>query len=310
MSLSRRRFLTICAAALSLGPAATLAAPPLRWRGLALGAEAEITLRGDREHAGRALRDAKRELRRIERLFSLYDPDSALSQLNAAGRLDPADQDFLDLLHVCDRVHGLTGGLFDPSVQPLWRLLARAGALPPTADLERARALVDWRAVSFGESGIVLDRPGMALTLNGIAQGYATDRVTAVLAEAGYAASLVNIGEFRAGDGAWRVGVADPRQGLVATQELSQAAVATSSPGALSLLGGDQTVGHILRPDRPLGAALWSTVSVTARNATLADGLSTAMTFMTSEAIEEIAAKEPDLLGVLLVSRDGSLERL
>lgn len=150
----------------------------------------------------------------------------------------------------------------------------------------------------------------MALTLNGIAQGHATDRVTAVLAEQGFAASLVNIGEFRAGDGDWRIGVADPRRGLIAAQALSNAAVATSSPGALSLLAGAEEVGHILDPARPLRPALWSTASIVARDAALADGLSTAMTFMDRSAIRDLLAAEPDLVSVLLVDRGGAVTRL
>ena len=50
----------------------------------------------------------------------------------------------------------------------------------------------------------------MGLTLNGIAQGYATDRVVAILRSEGIEHSLVDMGESRAlGDGPGRPAVAD-----------------------------------------------------------------------------------------------------
>ena len=41
---------------------------------------------------------------------------------------------------------------------------------------------VDWQAINVGRRRIVLERAGMGVTLNGIAQGYITDRVMDILA--------------------------------------------------------------------------------------------------------------------------------
>lgn len=99
----------------------------------------------------------------------------------------------------------LTGGAFDPTVQPLWALYARhfgtAGADPagpPAAALEPALALVGHRHLRVSPDRIALARRGMALTLNGIAQGYITDRVAALLRAGGIAHTLVDLGEARA----------------------------------------------------------------------------------------------------------------
>lgn len=79
-------------------------------------------------------------------------------------------------------------------------------------------------------------------------------------------------------------------------------AIATSSPAATPL--GDQ--GHILHASaRPH----WSTVSVEASSATLADSLSTAMVLAPRDQIREIK-KQADITRVTLVDFDGNLMTL
>ncbi|WP_193371570.1 FAD:protein FMN transferase [Pelagibius marinus] len=300
-TFSRRRFLAVAAAALAGGPAA--AQTTTRWQGRALGAEATITLRGPQREAVRALAAAKETLRQMERLFSLYDPGSALSHLNATGRLERPEEAFLALLRLADRIHHATGGLFDPSVQPLWRALARSQGRPDRAMLAQAAARVAWPGVAFDEAEVRFLRPGMALTLNGIAQGFATDRVAEALKAQGFAATLVNIGEFRAGTGSWRIGLADPAFGLVRTRSLSNAAIATSSLTALPF--GNGGLGHILNPAEPGHPPLWSTVSVEAATAAYADGYSTALSFFATAAARSLLHSQPELQAILLVDHDG-----
>ena len=161
-----------------------------------------------------------------------------------------------------DRVHRVSGGLFDPTVQPLWEALVSGG------DVEAARALIGWERVRFNTEEVRLGS-GQAVTFNGIAQGFATDRVADVLADHGLSDTLVNIGEFRGTGGKWRIGLSDPHYGLMGTRSLHNGAIATSSPNA-TLVGKR---GHILHEAKE---PLWSTVSVEADNAATADGFSTA----------------------------------
>jgi thiamine biosynthesis lipoprotein len=78
------------------------------------------------------------------------------------------------------------------TVQPLWTLYAGhffSNAAPPPEGpapeaIERTRKLVNWQAINVRRRRIVLERPGMGVTLNRIAQGYITDRVTDILREA------------------------------------------------------------------------------------------------------------------------------
>ena len=116
--LTRRRFLTVTAVAALAGPARASAVT--EWHGRALGAEAAIYL--DHPEAPAIIAGAVAEIDRLEGVFSLYRATSALSVLNAQGRLDAPPFELLQCLALCARVHRATGGLFDPSVQPLWAL--------------------------------------------------------------------------------------------------------------------------------------------------------------------------------------------
>lgn len=292
--ITRRRF--VCIAAASLAPRAAFS--QVRWSGHALGAQARISLRADPQQAKPALAAVRAVLDDIDLLFNLYNPRSQLAQLNRDGTLAAPAPAFVDVLRQADDLHRITQRRFDPTVQGLWSALAQGD--PP----EPARAALGWSRVAMTHDRVTLG-PGQSLTLNGIAQGHATDRVTEVLVAHGFDDVLVNIGEFRAPAGDWRVGIADPAEGIVADTRLSRAALATSSPRAM-LVGGRP---HILAVS-PDSAPRWSTVSVKAATAARADGFSTAMTLMPLSAIASLLDSEPDLWSVHLVSENGAYRLL
>lgn len=291
--LSRRRFIAVAAAAAALPGAAQA---ETIWRGVALGAEASISLRGDRRAAEAALQAALSEIERVERQFSLYRRDSALSRLNAGARL-PLTPDFAEMLALCDRLHRGTEGRFDPTIQPLWRALAEG------RDAHAAAAQVGWARVEISADHAQL-APGQALTLNGVAQGVATDRVADALRRHGFEDALVDIGELRAGNGDWRVSLRDAAGAELRAPTLRDRAIATSSPGALRI--GERS--HILSP---LGEAPhWRTVAVEARTAALADGLSTALCLADQAAVQRIIGRFGEVSAVTLEDQETDLRVL
>ena len=253
--LSRRRFMTI-AAACAIAPHGARAA---QWQGHALGAQAEVTLRG---FEPQVLDYIPVLLDRVGRLFSLYHEGSALRRLNRHGRLPNPDPDFVALMRAADRAYGASGGLFDPTIQGVWADLAVGRRIN--------RDVLGWNRIEFSDAAVRLG-PKQALSFNGIAQGFATDLVTGFLRSQGAVETLVNIGEYRALGGPWRIGIEDVEDGRQGWRTLSNGALATSSPGALRF-GGQ---AHILNP-LGTGAPLWSSVTVEADSATMADAASTA----------------------------------
>ena len=124
--------------------------------------------------------------------------------MNRTGALAAPPPELVSILDDFRRFHAQTGGAFDPTVQPLWRLYATHFAAggeptgPSAATLAEARARVGLDAVRASRARIAFTRPGMALTLNGIAQGWITDRIVDLMRAAGVTSSLVDMGEIRA----------------------------------------------------------------------------------------------------------------
>lgn len=300
MSLSRRRFIGITAVCM-LGARHALASENAgaRWQGIALGAHADLRLVGlPAREAERLLLAARAEIERLERQFSLYRADSALVRLNATGSLEEPGPDMLELCSLVSTIHQASSGQFDPSVQPLWMAYARASGAPDRKALAVARAATGWSKVEISADRIRL-RPGAALTFNGIAQGFITDRVVDLLKAQGLEAGLVSVGEIAAvgaspGGRDWVVGLADREDGPAdATIHLRDRAVATSSPRGTMFGAG--SAGHILDPETGMPAeANWRRVSVMHRSAAIADGLSTAGVLQSAADLRAMVTRFPD----------------
>lgn len=304
---TRRRFIGITAAAAGLsllppGRAARAEASLVTWQGQAMGAAATMQIHHhDRAAAERLVERALAEVRRLEEVFSLYREDSALSVLNRQGILVAPPAELVRVLTECRRHADLTDGAFDPTVQALWTLywnhFSQADADPqgpPEAEVRAALAKVGFAQVVFDADRIALPRRGMGLTLNGIVQGYATDRVVNLLRAAGIEHTLVDMGEPRAvgsrpsGD-PWRVGVADPDQPatLLETLDAVDQAVATSGGYGFRF---DPTghFNHLFDPRTGGSGHLYRSVTVMMPTATAADALSTAFSLMPPDDIAHV----------------------
>ncbi len=292
--LTRRRALGLVAAAAGLPlvlRATRATAEVVTWHGRALGAPATLILHHpDRPAAERLVAGCVAELDRLEGIFSLYRPDSALSQLNRTGALAAPPPELVAILADAREFHALTDGAFDPTIQPLWRLYAdhfqRGGGEegPVPAAIAAARARVGLDAVRANPDRVVFGRPGMALTLNGIAQGWITDRVTDRLRAAGVTSTLVDMGEIRGLGGPWQVGI----DGTDAVVTLKDRAIATSSPRGFAFDPAGRYT-HIIDPRTGATPSRHARITVTASTAAAADALSTGAALMD---------RAPDLPGV------------
>ncbi|MCA1499194.1 MULTISPECIES: FAD:protein FMN transferase [unclassified Bradyrhizobium] len=325
--LSRRRFIRISAAAaglgaLSVGRPVCAEAAPVTWRGTMLGAVAALEIHDeDRRRAERLIALACAEARRLERLFSLYLDDSALVALNRTGVLvDPAAE-MVDLLSTSQRYATLTGGLFDVTVQPLWELYARHFARadadpagPRLAEIEAALARVDSSRLSVSRDRIVMPK-GMAVTLNGIAQGYVTDKVVDLLRAHGISHSLVDMGEARAigsrPDGRpFDVGIADPDSAghTKTVLPIVDRAVSTSGGYGCQFDSGAR-FNHLFDPRSGGCAHRYRSVTTVSRSATAADALSTAFSLMPDDQIRSLL-RRVDIDRVHLIDAAGKLVEL
>jgi thiamine biosynthesis lipoprotein len=258
------------------------------------------------------------EIARLEVIFSLWRKDSCLSELNRHGVLAAPPPDMVRLLGAARRAATLTGGLFDVTIQPLWALYRDHFAAedarpegPPRDAVEAALALVEQRRLLVSPDRIALTRKGMAVTLNGIAQGYVTDRVVDLLRGAGASQTLVDLGESRAiglhpAGRPWRAALEDPEipGRLWGEVDLVDRALASSGDGGFVFDSAGRFT-HLLDPRSGHSPRLHRAVSVVAPDATLADSLSTAFSLMPEEAIAATLRLWPDVTAYVL-RHDGS----
>lgn len=286
---------------------------PVRRTSTALGANVSLTVAGvGRLAANRAIDDALGELDRIESLMSLYRPDSALCRLNREKKLDNPPAELVEVLRAAQALAARTQGAFDVTVQPLWTLYAerqRAGRLPTEDEIAAARRNVDWRRLEISIDRIEL-RQDMAVTLNGIAQGFAADRVIDVLRRHGVEHALVDTGEIgslglKTSDQPWQVSVPDPRRPEQQAAIVSLAGRCLSTSGDYATRFDDQCRNHhVFDPRTGRSPTVLSSVSVAAGTACEADAVSTAVMVLGPEGGLDLIARTPGT-DALLVLKDG-----
>ncbi|NNF92712.1 MAG: FAD:protein FMN transferase [Boseongicola sp.] len=248
----------------------------------------------------------------INRQFSPWRPDSAISLFNAApSGARAADPALIEVTAAALEIARLSGGAFDPTVGPL---VARWGFGP----IERGGA-PEWRGLSAGPEGLSKTRADLTLDLCGIAKGWALDRASRLARDAGLDVLLLDLGgEFIAfgqhPDGRdWRIAVESPLDAHPAPAALrlpSGIAVATSGVRAQSYVLNGRIYSHIIDPEtRAPAAGRLRSVTVAAENAMTADGWATALCAAGDVAGPDLAAAQ-GIAALFLFEDDGTLRQV
>ncbi len=259
----------------------------------ALGAEVSITVLHPHESiAVRAIDAAFSALRQVDRVMSLYRPDSEISRLNRDGELRNPHPFLVSVLGQAQDLAKQTDGAFDVTVQPLWRLYAEArksDALPPEEAIQTALRLVGWKKLHVEPPRIWFDDKAMAITLNAIAQGFAADQAVLALRRHGIEHAMVNAGEIatigRKPDGRlWTIGIQHPRakDAYIALAKLDGQCMATTGDYATTFTT-DRAYHHIFTPATGFSPRELASVTVIATRAAQADALATAICVMGRE---------------------------
>jgi thiamine biosynthesis lipoprotein len=207
-------------------------------------------------------------------------------------------------LDIADRTYGL----FDPTVQALWETYVDWFAASPDADIPPGELIagvlnaVNWRKIELTSSSVRI-ADGQRITLNGLGQGYVTDRIADLLRRRGLVHVLVDLGEQRAlgphRDGEpWLIA----RHGT-AEIALRHGALATSE-GTGCILGACGAVHHLFDPRTGRSAQQWQRITVHHPSAAVADALSTAFYAASAQEIADLVEKFDGLV-VWATDRDG-----
>jgi thiamine biosynthesis lipoprotein len=279
--------------------------------------------------AGKLQAMIDRRLAQINASMSTYDPASEISRFNAIGSTSQffaASTDFHDVLQVASKLHRLTDGAWDGTLDPLITLwgFGRKGTLthiPDDAAIQKALAHVGFERIQVDSSGVMrkLD-PMVTLDLASIAKGYGVDAIARLLDEQGFAHFLVEIGGevyargHRLDGRPWQVGINRPQRGAAAGDvykvvPLTDQAMATSGDYRIFFEVEGHFYAHVLDPrsGRPVTNGVVS-ATVVAANCTVADGLATALMVMGPEKGLELVNRLDSVACLIVVRRpDGRL---
>ncbi len=269
--------------------------------------------------AGRAFA----EMDRLIALLTRFEPASPVSVLNASGRLDGPLPEVAEVVASALAFHKISGGAFDVSVAPLLALFESRldGAAPakpaPPADAEIREALerVGAAHVEQTRRHIGFARPGMSVTLDGIAKGYIVDALARALEHEGIKRYLVDAGgDIRArgaregveGGTPWTVAVRDPAGSASFPDaiHLSSGAVATS--GSYERFYDEaRAFHHIVDPKSGRSPGHSVSVSVRAPTAMAADALATTVFVMEPQAGIALIERLPGCACLILDGEGG-----
>jgi len=280
----------------------------------AMGTVLEITIEGlEPQPAERVLDELYDEALRLDRLLSIYDPESEISRINrtAGHGKQQVDPDVVEILKLSIAYSKLTRGAFDVTIGPLvdlWMEAADRNAPPTAAELAAARQRVGADRISvISGDAVSLDEEGMKLDLGGIAKGYALDRMLPLLERNGVESALLNFGQSStwavgapAGSAGWRLLVRGPEgrfAGLITLRD--RALSASGSRGQWVEIDG-RRYGHIIDPrtGEPLMRARQAVVI--SQRAALAEALSLALLVLDAETGLALVAAEPGCEGLLI----------
>jgi thiamine biosynthesis lipoprotein len=290
----------------------------------AMGTRMRVAAEGGIPALEHRVRAARAELEHTDHQLTRFDPESALSQLNADPRETVTAGPLLrDHVRAAVRAAERSGGLVDPTllgaIERAGYVRSRDGA--PRPDLRaalagapaRRRATADpaaaWRAVEVDDAaGTITRPPGVRLDLGGTAKGRAADRALALLRGARHA--LVDCGGdlALAGDAgrAHAVRVEHPGTGeAVATLRVAHGGVATSGVTARAWRHEGRWAHHLLDPTT--GEPCWSgllSVTAIAGSALEAEVLAKAAYLRGAAGARRLVRRR----GGVLVHEDGDVE--
>jgi len=305
--ITRRKFLKITAVSLALPfTSSILLANNIEkttWKGVALGAKSNMILfHKNPSYSKDTLDICINEVRRLEKIFSLFDKNSSITLLNTQGFILNPPKELVEVLKFAHNISQNTKGAFDVTIQPLWTAHAnffkskdKNNINKLKESIQKAKKLVSYKNLSIDKKEIRFKQKGMQITLNGIAQGYITDKITNILKEKGFSNVLVNLGEINS------IGGYDQKRDWnIATPYLKDTKYLTINNKAIASSGGygtkfNEKYHHLFDTKTGTSANYINSVTIKAKSAMLADAISTAVYVMPEKESKKLESIYPNI---------------
>jgi len=260
---------------------------------LAMGTFVSMTLiHSSRDQAEEAMGLAFEEIERLTALMNRFDERTAVALLNKEGFLRDVPPEVAEVVSKALDYHRLTQGNFDISVKPVVDLFrekfaGHKGTPPSEGELASALDRIGSNKIELKGRELRFQKPGMGITLDGIAKGYIVDKASGVLASRDIRDHLINAGGdirtmgSRQDRKPWTVAIEDPKKksNYPDIVHLTDGAIATSGNYEV-YFDREKIFHHIIDPSTGRSPELSTSVTSIASSAMDADALSTSVFVM------------------------------
>ena len=232
-------------------------------------------------------------------IFNLQNPDSEIVKLNKNKKLKNPSPYLIEVIKKSQMLSEQTNGKFDITVQPLWKhyyshfILNGKSNFPDDKALNNIKKSINWQNVIIENDTIIL-KNNASITLNGIAQGWITDKVVEIINKNNITNTLVDFGEtFASGSyeskRPWNIEI-QSSEGINTVIKLTNKAVATSSASG-TMFEPTKKYNHIFNPETGLSTSNFDTVSIISNKAWLSDCIATSALLISRNKLKALCDK-------------------
>lgn len=258
---------------------------------LLMGSRFELTAIDENANLANAGVDAAiKEITRIEKLISSWDPNSQTSMVNRMAGVEAVkvDKELFDLIKRAKKISGLTNGAFDisyASMDKIWKFDGTITKLPTEEEVKASVSKINYQDIILNEEKLTvfLKNEGMKIGFGAIGKGYAANRGRKIMLDFGIKSGIVNAGGDlitwgkEANGNEWSIAIADPKNKthVLAWLTVGEMAVVTSGNYEKFIDINGQRYSHIIDPISGYPVRGLKSVTIICPDAELADALAT-----------------------------------
>ena len=259
-------------------------------------------------------------------IYHTYDGMNNLATVNQNAGIAPVkvDEKMLDMVEYAISMDKLTNGRMNIAmggVLQIWQTYRDAGLddpdkaeLPPMDSLQAANAHTSIDSVVLDRTAgtLFISDASTQLDVGAIAKGYAAQKATEAMKNAGVSSMLLSVGGnvcsigTRADGTGWKVGIQNPYgDGTLCAVQVSGLSVVTSGTYERYYTVDGKRYHHIIDPATLMPSTYYDSVTVVSGDSALADALTTGLFCMPIDEGKALIERLPDAEALWVLS-DGS----
>nr|WP_317282763.1 FAD:protein FMN transferase [uncultured Sellimonas sp.] len=267
------------------------------------------------EGADKATKGAKKEIEKLENLWSVTREDSDIYKVNQnAGNMTAVHEETADILSFALDMCEKTGGALDITIYPIlseWGFTTDKQHVPKESRIQELLKNTGYEKVTLDGTNVMVPQ-GVQLDLGAVGKGYTADILSEQMKKEGIESGLIDLGGNikligKKPDGSeWNIGIKDPDgEGNIGLLETEDVSVVTSGGYERYFEENGERYWHILDPDtgKPAKSGL-SSVTIISPESKVCDALSTAVFVMGLEKAEKFWREHQNLDFDMLLMTD------